>query len=102
MTATAAAFLLATAMGAVSTLVFALMMFFSREHRQAADYGLQASLFVLTRMLVPIGAGVLLDRSGHVGMLAGLSLAMALVCGVAVLGRRSIALATGDQQRPVI
>ncbi|WLH89278.1 MFS transporter [Pseudomonas sp. FP453] len=98
----AAAFLLATAMGAVSTLVFALMMFFSREHRQAADYGLQASLFVLTRMLVPIGAGVLLDRSGHVGMLAGLSLAMALVCGVAVLGRRSIALATGDQQRPVI
>ena len=98
----AAAFLLATAMGAVSTLVFALMMFFSREHRQAADYGLQASLFVLTRVLVPIGAGVLLDRSGHVGMLAGLSLAMALVCGVAVLGRRSIALATGDQQRPVI
>jgi len=98
----AAAFLLATAMGAVSTLVFALMMFFSREHRQAADYGLQASLFVLTRMLVPIGAGVRLDRSGHVGMLAGLSLAMALVCGVAVLGRRSIALATGDQQRPVI
>jgi hypothetical protein len=51
---------------------------------------------------VPIGAGVLLDRSGHVGMLAGLSLAMALVCGVAVLARRSIALATGDQQRPVI
>lgn len=98
----AAAFLLATAMGAVSTLVFALMMFFSREHRQAADYGLQASLFVLTRMLVPIAAGVLLDRSGHVGMLAGLSLAMALVCGVAVLARRSIALATGDPQRPVI
>lgn len=82
-----AAFLLATAMGAVSTLVFALMMFFSREHHQAADYGLQASLFVLTRMLVPIGAGVLLDRSGHVGMLAGLSLAMALVCGVALPAR---------------
>lgn len=97
-----AALLLATAMGAVSTLVFALMMFFSREHRQAADYGLQASLFVLTRMLVPIAAGVLLDRSGHVGMLAGLSLAMALVCSVALLARRSLALATGDQQRPVI
>lgn len=90
----AAAFLLATAMGAVSTLVFALMMFFSREDRQAADYGLQASLFVLTRMLVPIAAGVLLDHSGHVGMLAGLSLAMFVVCALALAARRSIAVAT--------
>lgn len=105
-----AAFLLASAMGAVSTLVFALMMFFSREHRQAVDYGLQASLFVLTRMLVPVAAGVLLDRSGYLGMLAGLSLAMALVCGVALLARRSIAVtatapyrAADDQpQRPGI
>ncbi|PQP01543.1 MFS transporter [Pseudomonas frederiksbergensis] len=90
----AAAFVLATAMGAVSTLVFALMMFFSRAHRQAADYGLQASLFVLTRMLVPIAAGVLLDRSGHVGMLTGLSLAMFVVCALALVARRSIAAAT--------
>lgn len=90
----AATFLLATAMGAVSTLVFALMMFFSRGHRQAADYGLQASLFVLTRMLVPIAAGVLLDHSGHLGMLAGLSLAMFVVCALAMAARRSIALAT--------
>jgi predicted MFS family arabinose efflux permease len=90
----AAAFVLATAMGAVSTLVFALMMFFSREHRQAADYGLQASLFVLTRLLVPIAAGVLLDHSGHVGMLAGLSLAMFVVCALALAARRSIAMAT--------
>jgi predicted MFS family arabinose efflux permease len=90
----AAAFVLATAMGAVSTLVFALMMFFSREHRQAADYGLQASLFVLTRLLVPIAAGVLLDHSGHVGMLAGLSLAMFVVCALALAARRSIAVAT--------
>lgn len=95
------AFLLATAMGAVSTLVFALMMFFAREHRQAADYGLQASLFVLTRMLVPIGAGVLLDRFGHLGMLAGLSMAMLLVCGVALAARRSIALATAARSTPV-
>ncbi|WPN60445.1 MFS transporter [Pseudomonas sp. P9_31] len=90
----AAAFVLATAMGAVSTLVFALMMFFSREHRQAADYGLQASLFVLTRLLVPIAAGVLLDHGGHVGMLAGLSLAMSVVCALALVARRSIAAAT--------
>ena len=88
------AFLLATAMGAVSTLVFALMMFYSREHRQAADYGLQASLFVITRMTVPIAAGVLLDHSGYVGMLAGLSLAMLVVCCVALASRRSILLAT--------
>ncbi|HUE92333.1 MFS transporter [Pseudomonas sp.] len=90
----AAAFLLATAMGAVSSLVFTLMMFFSRAQRQAADYGLQASLFVLTRMLVPIAAGVLLDHSGHLGMLAGLSLAMFVVCALALAARRSIALAT--------
>ena len=88
------AFLLATAMGAVSSLVFALMMFYSREHRQAADYGLQASLFVITRMTVPIAAGVLLDRSGYVGMLAGLSLAMCVVCSVALASRRSILQAT--------
>lgn len=94
-----AAFLLAMAMGAVSTLVFALMMFFSREHRQAADYGLQASLFVLTRMLVPIAAGALLDRGGYLGMLAGLSLAMTLVCGVALVARRSIAVATAAPYR---
>ncbi|EPL10672.1 major facilitator transporter [Pseudomonas sp. CF161] len=89
-----AAFLLACAMGAVSTLVFGLMMFFSRQNRQAADYGLQASLFVLTRLLVPIGAGVLLDRSGALGMLAGLSLAMVGVCGLALAARRSITQAT--------
>lgn len=95
----AAAFLLATAMGAVSSLVFTLMMFFSRAHRQAADYGLQASLFVLTRMLVPIAAGVLLDHSGHLGMLAGLSLAMFGVCALALAARRSIALATAGLYR---
>ncbi|SEE01374.1 MFS transporter [Pseudomonas anguilliseptica] len=92
----AAAFLLATAMGAVSSLVFALMMFFSRAHRQAADYGLQASLFVLTRMLVPIAAGVLLDHTGHLGMLAGLSLAMFVVCAMALAARHSIALASAS------
>ena len=69
-------------------------MFYSREHRQAADYGLQASLFVITRMTVPIAAGVLLDHSGYVGMLAGLSLAMLVVCCVALASRRSILLAT--------
>ncbi|SDH68600.1 Major Facilitator Superfamily protein [Pseudomonas flavescens] len=89
-----AAFLLACAMGGISTLVFGLMMCFSRRHHQAADYGLQASLFVLTRLLVPVAAGVLLDHRGPVGMLLGLSLAMFAVCGLALAARRSVALAT--------
>lgn len=92
----AAAYLLAAAMGAVSSLMFGLMMFFSRRHHQAEDYGLQASLFVLTRLLVPIGAGALLDRSGPAGMLAGLCLATLGVCALAIAARRSIAQATVD------
>ena len=90
----AAAYLLAAAMGAVSSLMFGLMMFFSRRHHQANDYGLQASLFVLTRLLVPIGAGALLDHSGPAGMLAGLCLAMLGVCVLAMAARRSIDQAT--------
>lgn len=80
-----AALLLAVAMGAMSTLVFGLMMGFTRQHKQASDYGLQASLFVSSRLVVPIAAGVLLDRFGHLGMLLGLSLAMLAVC-LLVLG----------------
>lgn len=55
-------FLVAVAMGGISSLMFGLMMFFTRNERRAADYGLQASLFVLTRLTVPIMAGILLDR----------------------------------------
>ncbi|WP_335944670.1 MFS transporter [Pseudomonas sp. G166] len=95
-----AAYLLATAMGAVSSLMFGLMMFFSRRDHQADDYGLQASLFVLTRLLVPLGAGALLDRSGPAGMLAGLCLATLGVCALAMTARRSIALATADAYIP--
>ncbi len=89
-----AALLLAVAMGAMSALVFGLMMGFTRQHRQASDYGLQASLFVASRLLVPIGAGVLLDHFGHLGMLLGLSLAMLAVCLLVLgLGGRLGALA---------
>ncbi|AUO46519.1 MFS transporter [Pseudomonas ogarae] len=97
----AAAYLLAAAMGAVSSLMFGLMMFFSRRHHQANDYGLQASLFVLTRLLVPIGAGALLDRSGPAGMLAGLCLATLGVCVLAMAARRSIDQATEGAFIPV-
>jgi len=71
-----AIFLVAVAMGGISSLMFGLMMFFTRNERRAADYGLQASLFVLTRLTFPIGAGVLLDRGGYSLMLT------ALCCGV--------------------
>lgn len=71
-----AIFLVAIAMGGISSLMLGLMMFFTRNERRAADYGLQASLFVLTRLTFPVAAGVLLDRGGYSLMLA------ALCCGV--------------------
>lgn len=74
-----AIFLVAVAMGGISSLMFGLMMFFTRNERRAADYGLQASLFVLTRLTFPIGAGILLDRGGYSLMLT------ALCCGVLVV-----------------
>ena len=83
--------LLACAMGAISALLFGLMMFFTRELRQATDYGLQASLFVLSRLLVPVAAGMLLDRFGYAGMLLGLTLAMLGVLALAMSNRRTIA-----------
>lgn len=83
--------LVACAMGAISALLFGLMMFFARQQRQASDYGLQASLFVCGRLLVPVAAGVLLDRLGYAGMLLGLTLAMLGVLLLALGNRRAIA-----------
>lgn len=75
----AAALLVALAMGAAASLAFGLMMFFARAGHQAADYGLQSSLFALSRLAVPVAAGLLLDRAGYEGMLCGLALAMGAV-----------------------
>lgn len=90
----ASALMLAACMGAVSALMFGLTLFFSRQQRTASDYGLQSSLFVITRLAVPVAAGLLLDRLGHPGMLAclstGLLLALLLACRV----RHSIADST--------
>ncbi|HDS1736120.1 MFS transporter [Pseudomonas sp. BP8] len=69
----ASVLLLAASMGAVSALMFGLTLFFSRRHRTASDYGLQSSLFVISRLAAPVAAGLLLDRLGHHGMLACLS-----------------------------
>lgn len=71
---------LALAMGLASSLAFALMMEFSRDACRAADYGLQAGLFALSRVLVPPVAGLLLDRFGDAAMLGALaSLALCTV-----------------------
>jgi len=64
---------LALAMGAASSLAFALMMEFTRDGRRAADYGLQAGLFSLSRIIVPPLAGLVLDRFGDAAMLAALA-----------------------------
>jgi hypothetical protein len=54
------------------------MMQFARPRWQAFDYGLQASLFAASRMLVPLAAGVALDAMGAAAMLTGLAVAAAL------------------------
>lgn len=79
--------LLALAMGASAGLLFGMMMNHTRAGLTAVDYGLQSSLFVLTRTLVPMLAGILLDRLGYLGMLAGLILCMA---GVWAWSRRFV------------
>lgn len=71
--------LLACAMGALSGLVFGLMMHFARPGYRALDYGLQASLFTLSRLAMPILAGVLLDGLGYAGMFMVLALGMVAV-----------------------
>lgn len=79
--------LLAMVMGASAGLLFGMMMNHTRAGLTAVDYGLQSSLFVLTRTLVPMLAGILLDRLGYLGMLAGLILCMA---GVWAWSRRFV------------
>lgn len=71
---------IAATMGAVSALMFGLTMFFTRKQQNASDYGLQSSLFVITRLTVPILAGILLDRTGQHGMLLGLMAGVFVAC----------------------
>lgn len=65
--------MLACAMGATSALAFSLIMTFTRDHSRAADYGLQASLFTLGRILAATLAGVVLDHLGYTLMLTTLA-----------------------------
>lgn len=96
----AGALLLALAMGAVSALMFGLTLFFSRQQRSASDYGLQSSLFVVTRLAAPVLAGLLLDRLGYGGLLASLGAGLALALVLAWRVRHSIARSTDALLRP--
>lgn len=75
-----AVFVVAIALGLSSGVLFALIMVHSRPHLSASDYGLQASLFSLSRILVPISAGIILDRMGYVGMFSWLMAGALVVC----------------------
>ncbi|MCC5901402.1 MAG: MFS transporter [Halomonas sp.] len=82
--------LIACAMGALSGLMFGLMMHFARPWNRALDYGLQASLFTLSRLAVPVLAGIVLDRLGYSGMFIMLALCMAAVVVLALLVSRGL------------
>ena len=64
----------AASMGATAALVFGLMMSHARPGLQALDYGIQSSVFALTRIAAPLAAGMLLDIAGAGAMLAALAI----------------------------
>lgn len=82
----------AIALGLSSGVLFAGMMQQCRLELSASDYGVQSSLFSLSRMVVPICAGVLLDRLGFSGMYLGLACCALLVSALlmAMIGRLAI------------
>ncbi len=86
----ACAMMVAAAMGATAVLAFGLMMSHARPGLQALDYGIQSSLFALTRIAAPLAAGILLDVVGPVAMLATLTAGAAAV--LALAWRRAAAL----------
>lgn len=90
----AAAACVAAAMGYIAALAFGLTMHFARQHAAAADYGLQSSLFSFSRLLVPALGGLLLDRVGHVGLLASLAVAMLGVCVLCLWKAKDLSGAT--------
>ncbi|MBQ2647175.1 MAG: MFS transporter, partial [Achromobacter sp.] len=86
----ACAMMVAAAMGATAALAFGLMMSHARPGLQALDYGIQSSVFALTRIAAPLAAGILLDMAGPVAMLAALTTGAAAV--LALAWRRAAAL----------
>lgn len=87
----ASIFLVAIAMGGMSSLMFGLMMIFTRHKCRASDYGFQTSLFVVARLTFPLGAGMILDTGGYVLMLTVLSLCVLSVFILTLIFRSHIA-----------
>ncbi|HIE3983664.1 MFS transporter [Serratia marcescens] len=85
-----ATMIVALVMGASAGLVFGLMMYHTRTGLSALDYGIQSSLFVIGRTMVPMLAGVLLDAGGYPGMLASLMVGLGLVTLLAWFTRANI------------
>lgn len=91
-----AAMAIAISLGATSGLVFGLMMQHTRSGLTALDYGIQSTLFIITRTFVPLLAGLLLDRFGHLGMVCGLLLALIAVTALSLRLRHGVASADAN------
>lgn len=86
----ASALCIAASMGAISALMFGLTYFFTRRQLNAADYGLQTTLFTLVRLGVPVLAGLLLDAAGQLSMLLALMLGVLLALFLAFRVRQQV------------
>ncbi|HBP28169.1 MAG: MFS transporter [Advenella sp.] len=95
----AMAILLAIAVGAASGLVFGVMMYFVRPALVALDYGIQSSLFILTRTLMPAVAGVLMDRTGYAGMMGFLVSGALIIAWATISWHQSLTAAMTASSR---
>lgn len=80
---------LALSLGLSSGLVLGLLMTQNRTNYEAVDYGIQSSLFSLSRMLVSVIAGALLDYIGYQGMFTVLLLGALSVTLVTFIAMKS-------------
>lgn len=84
--------LVAAGVGSSSALGFGLSMHYARPAYRALDYGLQASLVTLTRLLVAPLAGYLQSQWGYGGMLIALALAATAVLVLSLRLRDALAV----------
>lgn len=89
---------LAFAMGMMATAAFTTMMHYARAIHAAQDYGWQASLFSLGRLLFAATAGVLLDLWGHVGLYTVLTAILVCVT-IALANTHATGESTGQKER---
>lgn len=84
------ALLIGVGMGGISALLFGLTLLFTRKENNAADYGLQTTLFTISRIGIPIFAGILLDYSGQISMLLFLVTGVTMALIIAWFSRNTI------------